>query len=426
MPLGQLACSRPFSQLPPPTSHLLYPLLMTRRTFIASSTATALSYSQIQGANERLRIGVIGCGGQATGHMRALVKMREADNCDVPAVCDVYDKRAEKAAQLTGGKIVKDYRRILDDRDIDYVLIATPEHWHYQMTIDAASAGKHIYCEKPMTHGVEQSKRVVAKIKQTGVKMQVGVQGMSDDSYETARKYVKDGVLGKVVLAQIDYSRNHKGDFWEYPIDPDAKPGVNLDWKAWLGSAPKRPFDPDRYFSWRRYWDYSSGIASDLFIHRVTRIIKALDLTFPQFGVGSGGKFEFTSSSAEIPDTFNILLDYPGGPTVQLISSMANSTPVDHLLRGHNATLQFNSTGFIIRPQGPPAPDKEIVHRKTGGEVLDLHHRNLMNAIRKNEPLKCDVVLGYYGVVACEMGVQSYRKRKYVKWDAAKERIVNA
>ena len=400
---------------------------MTRRNFITSSAVTALSYSRIQGANERLRIGVIGCGSQATGHMRTLVKMRDSDNCDILAVSDVYDKRAEAAAKLTGAKIVKDYRRVLDDRDVDYVLIATPEHWHYQMIIDVASAGKHIYCEKPMTQTVPQSKKVVDKIKQTGVKMQVGVQGMSDDSYETARKFVQEGTLGKVVLAQIDYSRNYRTDFWQNPPDADAKPGVNLDWKAWLGPAPKRPFDPDRYFSWRRYWDYSSGIASDLFIHRVTRIIKALDLKFPAFASGAGGKFEFTSSPAEIPDTLNILLDYPGGPTVQLISSMANGTPVDHLLRGHKATLQFTPTGFTIRPQpGSSADAKEIVHRKTGGEVLDLHHRNLMAAIRKNEVLKCDVTLGYYGVVACEMGVLSYRKRKYLKWDTAKERIVNA
>jgi predicted dehydrogenase len=400
---------------------------MTRRNFIASSAVTALSYSRVQGANERLRIGVIGCGSQATGHMRTLVKMRESDNCDVLAVSDVYDKRAEQAAKLTGAKIVKDYRRQLDDRDIDYVLIATPEHWHYQMIVDAAGAGKHIYCEKPMTQTVPQSKKVVEKVKQSGVKMQVGVQGMSDDSYETALKYVREGALGKVVLAQIDYSRNYRGDFWRNQPDADAKPGINLDWKAWLGPAPKRPFDADRYFSWRRYWDYSSGIASDLFIHRVTRIIKALDLKFPAFGSGAGGKFEFTGSPAEIPDTLNILLDYPGGPTVQLISSMANGTPVDHLLRGHKATLQFTSTGFTIRPQpGAGADSKEILHRKTGGEVLDLHHRNLMGAIRKNEPLKCDPMLGYYGVVACEMGVLSYRKRKYMKWDAAKERIVNA
>jgi predicted dehydrogenase len=401
---------------------------LSRRDFVAGTAFTALSYGRVIGANERLRIGVIGCGGQAMDHMRTLVKMRESDNCDVINVCDVFDKRADKAAEVTGGKVVKDYRRILDNPDIDYVLIATPEHWHAQMTLDAADAHKHIYCEKPMTHTVEQSRKVIAKVNQAGIKMQVGVQGMSDDSYETAHKYVQGGTLGKVVLAQIDYSRNYKDDFWAYPIDADARPGENLDWKAWLGPAPKRPWDPDRCFRWRRYWDYSGGIATDLFIHRVTRIIKALDLKFPTYATGAGGKFEFTDSLAEIPDTFNILLDYPEGLTVQLISSMANGTPVEHLIRGHKATLQFTRTGFTITPQRGIGgdPKDQIVYEKHGGEELDLHHRNLMGAIRKNEPLKCDVMLGYYGVVACAMGVESYRKRKYMKWDAARQRIVTA
>lgn len=388
---------------------------------------TARGYSQVKGANDRLRIGVIGCGGMATSHMQSLVPMKDSANCEIAAVCDIYDKRLDKAAELTGGKPVKDYRQVLDNKDIDYVLIATPEHWHYQMTMDAAAAGKHIYCEKPMTHTVEQSKKVVAQIKKTGVKMQVGVQGMSDDSYETANAYVKKGVIGNVVVAQIDYSRNHRDDFWAYPIDSDARPGVNLDWNAWIGPAPKRSWDPERYFRWRRYWDYSGGIATDLFIHRVTRIIKALGLTFPERGVGAGGKWEFKQSIAEIPDTFNVMLDYPGGPTVLLVSSMGNDTPVEHVLRGHKATLQFTRTGWQIVPQRLFAKEVEPVeHKKTGAEDVALHHRNLMAAIRTNEPLKCDCMLGYYGVVACEMGVQSFRRQKYMKWDKARERIVKA
>src|ERR1044071_7576738 len=212
------------------------------------------------------------------------------------------------------------------------------------MTMAAIAAGKHIYCEKPMTFTIDQSRRVAARIAATPkIKMQVGVQGMSDDSYETANRYIKEGALGKVVLAQIDYSRNYVGDFWTNRIDPDARPGENLDWNAFLGPAPKRPFDPDRFFSWRRYWDYSGGIASDLFVHRVTRIIKAVGLTFPNRVVATGGKFEFGDSKAEIPDTLNMLIDYPQGMTVQLISSMANETPVPHLIRGHMATLQFTS-----------------------------------------------------------------------------------
>ena len=405
---------------------------MTRRTLLAGAGAlaatSASSYEQIPGANDRLRIGVIGCGIQANAHMRTLVKMRESDNLEIGGVCDVFSKRAEQAAQLTGGKVFKDYREMLASKNLDYILIATPEHWHYQMIVDSIDAGKHVYTEKPMTHHIEEAKKVVSKMRGAKVKLQVGVQGMSDDSYEAANAYFKKGVLGKVVLAQIDYSRNHIDDFWAYPIDPDIKPGENLDWNAWLGPAPKRPFDGDRFGRWRRYWDYSGGIASDLFVHRITRLMKALDLKFPDYVVSTGGKFEFTKSKAEIPDTFNVLLDYPGGPTVQLVSSMANDTRIQHLIRGHKATLEFTPTGFTITPQGQFAAGAKdmpepITHQKTGGEVLDLHHRNLLNAIRQNEAIKCDHMLGYYGVVSCEMSVTSYRKRRYLKWDAAKERI---
>jgi predicted dehydrogenase len=403
---------------------------VSRRSFLAASTALAANaapYSRIKGANDRLIIGVIGCGGMANGHMRALVKMKADQNIEIANVCDVFDKRAQAASELTGGAAIKDYRRVLDNKDIDYVLIATPEHWHYQMTVDAASAGKHVYCEKPMTYSMEQAKKVVEKIKQTGVKMQVGVQGMSDESYEIAHQYVKDGALGKVVLAQIDYSRNYTGDFWVYKTDDDARPGENLDWNAWLGSAPKRPFDPERYFSWRRFWDYSGGIATDLFIHRVTRIIRSLGLTFPERVVATGGKFQFTEGKAEIPDTFNMLLDYPEGVTVQLVSTMANDHPVEHMLRGHKATLLFSKTGFEIKPQRLYKDDVQpVTYEKKGGEDIALHHKNLQAAIRTNEALKCDCMLGYYGVVAARMGVDSYRRRKYLAWDKAKQRAVNA
>lgn len=399
---------------------------MKRRSFLGASFATALSASRVLGANERLRIGVIGCGGMANEHMRALARMRETDNCEIAQVCDVYQLRLERAAEKFAAKPVKDYRAVLDNRDIDYVLIATPEHWHYPMILDALAAGKHVYTEKPMTQTVEQARKVAERVRALPKqKLQVGVQGMSDDSYETANRYIAAGALGKVVLAQIDYSRNHLNDFWVHPPEGDARPGENLDWKAWLGPAPKREFDPDRFWNWRRYWDYSGGIASDLFIHRVTRIIKSLGLTFPERGVGAGGKFHFVDSKAEIPDTLNILLDYPEKLTVQLVSSMANDTPVEHMIRGHHATLKFDRTGFTITPQRLfEGEAKMIVHRKTGGEEVDLHHRNLMNAIRNGEALKCDAQLGLYGVAACAMGVESYRKQKYMKWDAARQRIV--
>ncbi len=411
---------------------------LTRRDFVSASTAsvllTAASANRVLGANNRLRVGVIGCGGLAQGaHIPSLMKMKDTDNVEIVAVCDIYQKRLDQAAKTTSAKPIKDYRSLLAQKDIDYVAIVTPEHWHSKMTIDAADAGKHIYCEKPMTWSIEQAKMVVKKIQESKVKMQVGVQGLSDDSYEVANRMIKEGKIGRPIQAQIDYSRNHKGDFMimgdaDKP-DTDVKPGVNLDWNAFLGSAPKRPFDPQRFLQWRRYWDYSSGIATDLFVHRITRIIRALDLKFPDRAVGMGGKWEFRDSVAEVPDTFNMMLDYPEGLTVIAISSMANAEPIPHVIRGHEATLEFTRDGFVIRPEGRMnrAGDKEVItHKKSGGEDILLHHRNLQDAIRNGATIKTDVMTGYYGVVAVRMATEAFRKNKYIKWDARRERTYAA
>ncbi len=182
-------------------------------TFGSTLGMAAKSYSQIIGANERINIGVIGCGSMANAHMEALLQMKQSDNVEITAVCDVYSNRLDRAKELTKAKAYKNYQEILKNKDIDYVLIATPEHWHYQMTLDTIDAGKHIYVEKPMTHTIEQAKDIVAKVALAKLKLQVGVQGMSDDSYETAHKMIQEGALGKVVMAHIDYSRNYPGDF---------------------------------------------------------------------------------------------------------------------------------------------------------------------------------------------------------------------
>jgi len=425
---------------------------ISRRKFIRNSAGlgitagvgvilpqTAKSYSRILQANERVNMGVIGCGGMSNAHMDALLKMKSTDEVDIISVCDIYDKRLEAAKEKTKGKAVKSYLEILNNSDIDSVLIATPEHWHHRMILDAIDAGKHIYTEKPMTHTIEQSKEVVQAMKKAKVKLQVGVQGMSDDSYETANKYINEGALGDVVMAHIDYSRNYKGDdFWAYAIDTDAKPGVNLDWEAWLGPAPTQPWDPRRYFQWRKYWDYSGGIATDLFIHRITRILKSIDLSFPDRVVASGGLWHYENTKGEIPDTFNMLVDYPEGLTTLAVSSLANDTPIRHLIRGHRGTLEFTREGFVITPQkavtesvisstGEKMSGTDVIeHKKTGAEDVTLHHRNLLNAIRKGEALKCDQNLGYYGVVVCMMGVQSFREKAYLQWDTAKEEVVKA
>jgi hypothetical protein len=169
------------------------------------------------------------------------------------------------------------------------------------------------------------------------------------------------------------------------------------------------------------------GIATDLFIHRATRLLKAMNLTYPEYVVATGGKFEFKDSIAEIPDTFDVLADFPGGPTIQLVSSMANDAPIDHMIRGHKATLYFTKTGFTIQPEKESSPKAQpYTYTKTGAEDLTLHHRNLQHAIRVNAPLNCDCMLGMYGVVLCDMAVESFRKREYLKWDSEKEKVVRA
>jgi predicted dehydrogenase len=425
---------------------------LSRRKFIRNSAglgltasigsvipSTAKSYSRIMKANERINMGVIGCGGMSNAHMDALLKMKETDDVAIATVCDIFDKRLDAAKEKTKAKGVKSYLDILNDKDIDSVLIATPEHWHHRMILDAIDAGKHIYTEKPMTHTIEESREIVDAMKTAKVKLQVGVQGMSDDSYETANKYIKEGALGDVVMAHIDYSRNYKGDdFWAYEIDNDAKPGVNLDWEAWLGPAPTVAWDPRRYFQWRKYWDYSGGIATDLFIHRITRILKSIDLKFPDTVVASGGLWHYEKTRGEIPDTFNMMVNYPEKLTALAVSSLANDTPIRHLIRGHKGTLEFTRSGFVITPQKSVTDsvisgtgedvnkDGQIVHKKTGAEDVTLHQRNLLNAIRKGDALKCDQNLGYYGVVVCMMGVQSFRENTYLRWDAENQKVVIA
>ena len=412
---------------------------LTRRIFVGGAALAAgaaarkpakaapMPTPRVVGANDRLRVGVIGAGGNAKGHMKALMGLAEQDHLEIAAVCDIYQPRREKAAELTGGEPYSDYRRLLERKDLDYVTISVPEHWHAQITLDAADLGLHIYCEKPLTYSIEEGVKVRKRIHEGGIKLQVGIQGMSDDSYETAAQYIKDGAIGKPVMAQIDYSRNHLDDFWARPADEDAQPGVNLDWKTFLGSAPQREWAPDRFFGWRRYWDYSGGIAPDLFVHRLARIVKACELKTPERVVTTGGMHYFKETKAEVPDTFNTMLEYQGGFSVLLVSSLASEAKIRHMIRGHEGSLEFVPGGFEITPERLfKETRKPITHTRSGGEDMSLHHHNLHNAIRHGEALKCDVDVGFYASMACQMAVESYRRREYLAWDAASENLTTA
>ncbi len=405
---------------------------LSRRTFMAGAAAvgaakpplSAKSAARVVGANERLHVGVIGAGGNANGHMRALKRLTEPDNVEISAVCDIYDPRREAAAEFTGGRPYKDYRALLEHDGLDYVTISVPEHWHAPITLDAADSGLHVYVEKPLTYSIEEGIQVVRKVKSTGICLQCGIQGMSDDSYEAAAELIREGAIGKVVMAHIDYSRNHRDDFWLREPDPDVRPGENLDWKMFLGKAKKRHWEPDRFFSWRRYWDYSGGIATDLFVHRLARIVKACGLTTPSRVVATGGHYYF-NGGAEVPDTFNALLEYPEGVNVLLVSSMANQTAIRHVVRGNKGTIEFTREGFTLEPERLYREEiRPRTHKKSGGEDMALHHHNLHNAIRTGEDLKCDVDLGFNVSMACHMTVESFQRKKSLGWDRRRKRVV--
>ena len=243
----------------------------TRRTFLkgagavtagvlvgdwARSSAFSVAAPRVIGANDRINFGIIGCGGMGMTHVRSLMDQaaKGESNCQFVAVCDIWEPRKERAKAATGGKLYHDYRDLLADGDVDVVLIATPEHWHATMAIEAFEAGKDVYLEKPMTRHLDEAKKVADAARRTKRVLQVGAQMSSEPKWQRAHELLPK--LGKVVWSQTSYCRNSKDGEWNYTIEPNCTPD-NLDWKRWLGPAPKRPFDTERYFRWRKYWDYS-------------------------------------------------------------------------------------------------------------------------------------------------------------------------
>lgn len=419
--------------------------LLTRREFVqrtaigAAAVAAAWGHAPsvgAVGANGKINIGIIGTGGIANSHGQALTAIKDEENCTIAAVCDIFQSRMESYADMVQSKfgekpkMYHDYHELLANKDIDKVVISTPEHWHAQMIIDACRAGKAVYTEKPMTHNATEAMRVLDVIKETKAIVQVGVQGMSDDSYEAARDIIKSGMLGQVMQAQIDYVRRYPAD--RGPWRTEAKTGdpkpADLDWEAWLGPAWKRPWDARRYYDWRCYWDYSGGVSTDLFVHRITRLIKACDLKEPVRGIGIGGIYKW-NDGREVPDTFEMSLEYPGGPSVYCLGTMGNDRGIEHCIRGYEAALVFEDPGFKVYSMKDGEKDKVLhTHTKSGGEDQSLHHKNHHAAMRANDPslLKTPPELGFYGVLAVDLANTSYRIKKYMTWDAEHRRVVPA
>ena len=435
---------------------------MDRRNFIKSATALAATSSsfaakpglskgsgRVLGANDRINVGAIGVGGRGfsvTGEFERAGK--RDNNCQVVAVCDVYEKRKKRAAQQYKAEGYLDWREVIARKDVDAVLVATPDHWHAQIALAAMDAGKDVYCEKPMCHTVAEVKRLVDTVRETKRVMQVGSQTTSGDQWHKAKKAIADGMIGDMLLSQGSYHRNSIEGEWNYRIDKDAGPDGKgddyIDWKMWLGSATKRSFDADRFFRFRKYWDYSGGIATDLFFHVVAPMnICWSEAQYPHKVMAGGGIYAF--KDREVPDTFHFMADYAKGHSLVLSSSMANSQHIPGLIRGHEGTLIMVEHGrfegfaphITVKPElvGRQDASRTIKESyKFGKEdikipvdsysAMERHIDNFLQCIRSREKPTLNVEIAARAQVTITMAVESYRRGKVLYFDEKKFQIV--
>ena len=410
-----------------------------RRSFIRKSTEggialslasmTAPALGAVLGANERIRLGFIGVGGRGSSLLNTFKTHGDAWNVETAAVCDIYEERKKRAQEVSGGELYHDYEELLARDDLDGVVIATPDHWHMPMTVDALKAGKHVYCEKPMTRTFKEAKKVYETTKKhPGLILQIGTQYTSEDQWYQARNAIAAGDIGKLLWSHGGYSRNTPQGEWNYyEIRPGAGP-QNVDWKRFLGSAPKRDWDADRYFRWRKYWDYSGGIATDLFYHKLAPMLIALGPELP-VEVSAGGGIFLQKDGRDVPDTFFITANYPSEHTVLLCSSMANDVCVSDIIRGNLATIYMQGSQIRIVGQNSY---KDKVEEKFGGMETTIktvprseHQENLIKAMRGMEQAHCGPELAYKTMGTIALGVDAYRQGKTIHFDPKKQKIIS-
>ena len=425
---------------------------LNRRDFVKSAVGAGVAlktFGHARGvmgntasANDHINVALIGVGGRGRDLLGWVMRTGEQPNTParVVAVSDVYAKRLRAAKETAKCDGYLDYREILERKDVDAVIIATPDHWHARIAIEAMDKGKDVYLEKPMTHTVEEAKKVYEKVKQSGRVLQVGSQTTSSDQWWKARKAIQDGMIGKLIMSQGSYHRNSTQGEWNWPIDaaagPNGKGDDFIDWKMWLGSAPKREYNADRFFRFRKYWDYSGGIATDLFYHVMAPLnICWGEAQFPHRVMASGGIYIF-KDEREVPDTFMLTADYPQGHSLVLSASMANETHIPGLIRGHEGTIMMVPEGkFEGKVDYITATPQRIFKQKfvekygadevrINCEPRESHMENFLRCVRTRETPVLDALTAYKAMVTIGMSVQSYREGRVLFFDEAKQKVM--
>lgn len=395
--------------------------------------------------DEVIGIGIIGLGGMGASHLKEVMnRENKGEKVQIRAFSEVYKRRqtwGKNAIKESVGRDVEtyyDYKQLLERDDIHGVIIATPDHWHAQCSLDAMDAGKDVYCQKPVTLTIEESLEVRDKSYETGRVFQCGAQYCSDDWFWQARKFIKDGGIGEIIYAQADYSRNSgspenpMGGEWNYKIADDASDNPSagegyIDWQQWLGPAKKRPFSKPRYFQFRKFWDYSGGIATDLMYHFLAPLLIALDAKAPERAMAGGGIF-VQHDDREVPDTFLVTLDFPDDYSVILTSSMANSQGNPAMIRGHRATIMPTDGGMKVVAE---KQFKEWFKGKYGAEEIVVpneprtdHVGKWLECMHTRGEVHCTAETAYRAMAGVKMACDSYREEKFIFWDNEKEKYV--
>jgi len=400
----------------------------SRRKFIgqmATGIAGTLATGSVLGANDRIRLGLIGSGDRGMQLVREAITL---PNADVVAFADIYTKRLDDAKRVVpDAKTYLDHRYLLDDKSIDAVLIATPQHLHAEHFIASLEAGKQIYQEKTMAFNVDHAKRMRAAYRQVGHRtVQIGHQSCSSGETVDATAFLNSGNMGKITAIHSHMYRNtpHGKPQWSRPVYPDMTP-ENILWKSFLGPAPQHEFDANRYVNWRFFWDYSGGNVYENMCHQLAFWYKVMDLQIPR-SVNMVGGIYLWKDGREVPDTMNVALVQPEEILFTWDSGFGNNElgSTEDVLGTDGTIARGQQIRYLPQKVNRPQGTEMVGTTRTGANETKAHIQNFLDCVRSGAEPNCPLEVGFRVAIACRMAVDSYRQGRTLKWDAAKEEIV--
>src|SRR5579871_6794660 len=391
-----------------------------RRAFLSGITAaTALSYSRVLGANERVQLGLIGCGERGRGDAGNFLK---AGSVDIAALCDIYSNQIDEAKKFApNAKSFSDHRKLLDMQQVDAVLIGVPDHWHSTIAIDALNAGKDVYVEKPLTLRIEEGPPIVKAARVNNRICQVGMQQRSGKHYlEAKHEFMDTGKLGKITLARTWWHGNGY-HLRKAPASLQTQPS-NLDWSRFLGPVKWRDWDPQQYYNWRAYLDFGGGQVTDLFTHWIDVVHMFLGSEVPKAASASGGVYAYKDGRTA-PDTINVLLEYPAEFTATFEATLVPGIKGEGVeLCGTQGRLLIDRQHYEFHPLGRDA--QATIVKTDDPDMVFAHVSNFLECVRTRQRPDADVLIGARSAQASHLGNISYMEKRRIDFDPQREEIL--